>query len=160
MDLDYCTRLNQRYQGSMFSLRLSRHNHTFPCTTCFDLLWPSLGTDSLNNHPSFSSPYTGQCLHNGSVLYRYVVCVMPECYGMHETLNIKVKIFKYSNLLNGVPHSHSCRHHTVHTTEHKNNTSHTRRPTHKQNIRPQEESHAKPERTLAKHNLKIWQRNV
>jgi hypothetical protein len=28
-------------------------------------------------------PYTGQCLHNGSALYRYVVYVMPLCYKMH-----------------------------------------------------------------------------
>jgi hypothetical protein len=33
-------------------------------------------------------PYTGQCLHIGSVLYKYFVSLMPLCYKMYSLMEL------------------------------------------------------------------------
>jgi hypothetical protein len=39
-------------------------------------------SESLHN-PSAIPPYTGQCLHIGSALYKYFVSVIPLCYKIY-----------------------------------------------------------------------------
>jgi hypothetical protein len=67
-------------------IQFSIYYTLFIVTTCFGLLWPSSDIYSFTHSPLFMSavpPYTGQCLHTGSVLFMYVVFVLPLCYKMY-----------------------------------------------------------------------------
>jgi hypothetical protein len=97
-----CVHLSRCYTICISPLLLSNYN---PClslfqqhnsvqtphtlcivTTCFGVQWPSSGTysflHSLFTHMSAISPYNGQCLHIGSMLFGYIVFVLPLCYKM------------------------------------------------------------------------------
>jgi hypothetical protein len=88
LEMLYCSvTLCVRQCSFVFSLHSSAIS--IPCVCMYYMLRPIaviIRYTELLQSPFFLCavpPYTGQCLHIGSALYRYVAYVIPLCYKMY-----------------------------------------------------------------------------